>query len=92
MPLDFKVVNAPTSMKLNEFIEQVGAIDRAGPGVPRDRVGVQEILEAGNGVWRKGSEFMLDDWQGQSTLEDIGWSNDRGEAGRSKPVILVFLP
>lgn len=87
-------MHAPTNMTLEEFIEQVGAVERAPANTPRDRIGVVEVLEAGNGTWLKGTEFMLGDEDGRMsmTLQEVGWDNDRGEAGRSKPVILVFLP
>ena len=90
--LDFQVAHAPTSMKLGEFIEQVGALERAPAGTPHDYIGVQEIIEGGNGVWHKGTAFMLGDWLADSTLNEVGWSSDRGEFGRGKPVIVVFLP
>ncbi len=99
--LNFKAVHAPTSMKLIEFIEQVGALDHAPAGTPPEYVGVQEIIEGGNGVWHKGTVHLLGDnpfmpessgHQVEKTLERVGWTSDRGEAGRGKPVILVFLP
>jgi hypothetical protein len=94
LTLDFNVMHAPTNMTLEEFIEQVGAAEKAPANTPRDRIGVVEILEGGNGTWHQGTAFMLGDeeWRMKQTLEEIGWDNERGEAGRSKPVILAFLP
>ena len=81
-------------MALGEFIEQVGAVEKAPANTPADQIGVVEVLEGGNGTWHKGTMFMLGDGGARmnQTLQDVGWDNDRGEAGRSKPVILVFLP
>jgi hypothetical protein len=92
--LDFNVMHAPTNMTLAEFIEQVGAVEKAPANTPRDQIGVVEVLEGGNGTWHKGTAFTLGDGDHRlnQTLQDIGWDNDRGEAGRSKQVILVFLP
>lgn len=79
-------------MKLGEFIEQFGAVDRAPAGTPHNHIGVQEIIPGEQGVWHKGTAFTFGDgaWQMDQTLEEIGWGKDRGDAG--KPVVLVFLP
>jgi hypothetical protein len=94
LTLDFNVMHAPTNMTLAEFIEQVGAVEKAPSSTPRDQIGVVEVLEGGNGTWHKGTAFMLGDGgdRMKQTLQEVGWDNDRGEAGRGKPVILVFLP
>jgi hypothetical protein len=94
LTLDFNVMHAPTNMTLAEFIEQVGAIEKAPLSTPRDQIGVVEVFEGGNGTWHKGTAFMLGDGGNRmkQTLQEVGWDSDRGEAGRGKPVILVFLP
>ena len=99
---DFKAVHAPTSMDLMEFIEQAGALERAPAGTLREYAGVQEIIEGGNGVWHKGTTHLLGDdplmppdssgRRVPKTLESVGWTSNRGEAGQGKPVVLVFLP
>lgn len=94
LKLDFNVMHAPTTMTLTEFIEQVGAVEKAPPGTPRSQIGVVEVLEGGNGTWHRGTAFTLgdEDRRMKATLQEVGWDNNRGEAGRSKPVTLVFLP
>ena len=85
---------APANMTLGEFIELIGAVEKAPAHTPHDQIGVVEVLEGGNGTWHKGTAFMYGDggYRMNQTLQDVGWDNDRGEAGRSKPVILAFLP
>lgn len=92
--MEFTVSHAPTSMTIVEFIEQVGVMERAPAGTPRHLMGVTEALEGGGGVWHKGTTFLLGDgvYRLNQTLAEVGWDNDRGEAGRSKPVTLVFMP
>ena len=92
LTLDFQVMHAPTNMTVAEFIEQIGAINKAPVGTPRNQIGVTEILEAGSGLWHKGTTFLLGDGRSCQTLADVGWDNDRGEAGRSKPVHLIMEP
>ena len=92
--LQFQVMHAPTSMRLAEFIEQIGAVGRAPPGTPPDQIGICEIVEAGNGAWRKGSAYYFGDGPHKmsQTLDQLGWGDDRGEAGRHKPVTICVLP
>ncbi len=80
-------------MNIKEFIEQVGAPARAPKRCSEDAIGLCEVTEVGDGTWQKGSVFTLGDLPklGQ-TLEDVGWDDQRGEAGMGKPVWLVFLP
>lgn len=65
-------------------------------------IGVQEAIEEGDGEFREGPAFRLGDpkitYESEDgmlafkTLEQLGWSSDRGVVGRGKPVILAFLP
>jgi hypothetical protein len=86
-------------MTLREFIEQVGGIQRAPPRTPQHHVGVIETRKAWDAVtrevrWLAGTAFLLSDRDGRldQTLEQVGWTAHRGEAGREEPVYLVFLP
>ena len=91
-----------SSMTIDEFIEQVGAIERAPPGTPRDQIGVQEAIEMGNGAFKEGMALRLGDaaltyqqadgTTAYQTLEQLGWGRQRGQAGRGKPVTIAFLP
>lgn len=89
-------------MPIDEFIEQLGAIEKAPYGTAREQVGIQEAIEDGDGQFRTGPAFRLGDPRityqqadgtvAYQTLEQLGWSSQRGEAGRGKPVTIAFLP
>lgn len=81
-------------MSVEEFIEQAGAIERAGPRAAKSSVGIVEVIESGDGGWQKGTQITLGDPDATlaQTLADVGWDECRGEAGFGKPVWLVFLP
>lgn len=89
-------------MTIDEFIEQVGAIDKAPWGTPREYVGVQEAIDLGDGRWEEGKKTCLgmerirytqaDGTEAFMTLEQLGWGPERGQAGRGKPVTLVMIP
>ena len=81
-------------MTMKEFIEQVGAPERAPARSSAEEVGICEVIESGDGTWQKGSQFCLGDSDARlgQTLAGVGWDELRGEAGMGKPVWLVLLP
>lgn len=89
----FETVHADCRMPIKEFIEQIDAAGRAPARASQEAIGICEMIEVGDGVWRKGSQYLLGDLVkiGQS-LGDAGWDEFRGEAGMGKPVWLVVLP
>lgn len=89
---DFRVLKAPSNMPVREFIEQVGALDAVPPSYPRHQVGVTETYELGEGKWAPGTTITLGDRRADLTLADVGWTQNRGEAGRGKPVTIAFYP
>ena len=94
LQMEFTVHHAPVNMTIREFIEQLGAEDRAPAGTPPEWIGIVEILEAGNGRWHKGTQFLISDPDDRltQTLEQVGWDADRGARNRAKPVRLMCLP
>jgi hypothetical protein len=97
-----QVYTASSKMTIDEFIEQIGAIDKAPWGTPREEIGVQEAIDKGNGNWEAGKKVCLGDpgiqytqadgTEAFMTLDQLGWSPHRGEAGRGKPVHLCLVP
>ncbi len=92
--IKFTTARADCRMNMKEFIEQVGAPARAPPRSSDVEVGICEVIEAGDGSWQKGSQFLLGDSVARlgQTLAEVGWDELRGEAGLGKPVWLVLLP
>ena len=87
------VYHAPTSMKLGEFMEQIGVLEDQ---PVRERATIREVMEQpkGSGQWTNGKTFSLgmDDASLGQTLHDIGWNHTRGEAGQAEPVWIIRNP
>ena len=92
--IKFRQTRADVRMSLEEFIEQAGVDERAGPRAKKAEKGIVEIIENGDGTWQKGVQITLGDPDAtlEQSLADVGWDECRGEAGFGKPVWLVFLP
>jgi hypothetical protein len=92
--LTFTPMMVDCRMTIKEFIEQIGAKELK-PARARDEdVGIIEVIESGDGTWQLGSKFLLGDTDERlaQSLAQVGWDEMRGEAGKGKPVWLVFLP
>ena len=99
---EFSPYEVLSTMAFDEFCDAIDAIKKAPCGTPREQVGVQEAIEMGDGQFRAGAAYRLGDsrimYQKQDgtyaykTLEQLGWSADRGKVGRGKPVTIALLP
>ena len=92
---EFDVYHSPVSMSVREFIEQLGSLGKAPWVIGRSEdwlsVGVVECLEQGSGEWQRGSTILWGDERAEGTLAECGWDEQRGEAGRGKPVVLCYV-
>ena len=98
----FMSLQVSSRMPFDEFCEGLDAFKKAPYGTPREQIGVQEGIEIGDGQFRAGTAYRLGDSRimyqeedgtfAYKTIEQLGWSSDRGKAGRGKPVTIALLP
>lgn len=79
---EFVVLKVPITMTVAGLMQQLGV-----PGSDRDRFGVTECIDVGNGTWTKGTTYILSQDKSQKTLKAIGWDDSRGTT--SKPIWLA---
>ncbi|MCJ1480834.1 hypothetical protein MMC06_000989 [Schaereria dolodes] len=81
----FSVFRTPTLITIQELIEQASTESDDNPAR-----GITECIEVGDGSWRRGSSFTLNDDPDRlkQTIKSLGWDESRGTI--AKPVLLAL--
>ena len=91
-------METPTSLKIKDLIPLI--CPHTGPeGKPLKSRGIVEVLENGNGIWLKSTEYWIGEKakgdgtmqrRVEQTLGEVGWHERRGTDG-SRPVWLCLI-
>lgn len=91
--LGFKMFKVNTDFLVKRVVERVLKKSAAEDKEECKGWCVTEVVEGGNGVWRKGTTIKYEDDKAKGTLESMGWNSKRGgeggEGGGLPPVWLV---
>lgn len=94
--VNYKVQYADSDWPVDKVIELLGGkkVERTGRKyLGKDElVGVQQWIEAGNGLFVEGSLIMLNDAKSKKTLREVGWGPENGRAGQKPPVWVMLYP
>lgn len=96
----FTAQHVPCNMSLREFILQIDCQKRAnthfpynqpGRGYPEDLIGVQELVDLGEGWFALGEKVCLADAKARMRVGEL-FGEAQGEAGGEKPRYIVRFP
>ena len=93
---DFVPLSISVDHTVRQLLESIDVADQCPDWYPREHIGVTEGIPTDGGGFARGSSYFLTGGPCANLMDckirGVGWTEDRGEAGKLPPVILFLEP